>query len=210
MIENGVDWHESRNQGVLFVEHKPVQRYQMHLKQEAGLETLLDSMVRSIFRFFSAYPYPGWKEPSQKEVNRLNRVLRKVLSYYVSSYDSCGRKRVCFEYMEPVSWNIESNSSFKKNSERGTQILQLEVRDGIDEFCKVLELATFKVVLRNWSGSKIAEEDIRIGIRGTIKATFGPILFKRLDKRCDTCSVGHHISPWRWPLVKLKQKGEIG
>lgn len=185
---------------------KFVKRYQMRLKPEDGLEDLLKSLTQSVLRFLPACP--GRKDISWKERSRLQDALKRVLERYVFAYGSCGNKRCCFEKTDPVTWNVGADFALGGVHKENLRILQLEVKKSLDEFREALELAIFKAIFQSWSGSEVTKEDIRIGVRGVIKETFGPHLFKRLDERCDVCGAGKRISIWKLPgNVSRKRNG---
>lgn len=177
--------------------NKLVKRYQLRLKPEDGLEDLLKSLAQSVLRFLPACL--GQKDISWKERNRLQDALKRVLGRYVFAYESCGNKRCCFEKMDPAKWNVGADFAFEGVHKENLRILQLEVKKSLDEFREALEFAVFKAIFQSWSGSEATREDIRIGVRGVIKETFGPRLFRRLDKHCDVCDAGKRINIWEFP-----------
>ena len=174
-----------------------VKRYQLRLRPQEGLEALLESLTQSVLRFLPACP--GRKDISWKERNRLQDALKRVLGRYVFAYESCGDKRRCFEKMDPAEWNIGADFALGGVHKENLRILQLEVKKSLDEFREALEFAVFKAIFQSWSGSEVTKEDIRIGVRGVIKETFGPRLFKRLDEHCDVCGAGKRINIWELP-----------
>ena len=183
-----------------------VKRYQLRLRPQEGLEALLESLTQSVLRFLLACP--GRKDISCKEKNRFQYALKRVLERYVFAYKSCGSKRCCFEKTNPVTWNVGADFISKGVCKENMRILQIEVKKNLDEFRGALELVAFKTILQSWPGSEATKEDIHIGVRGVIKETFGPHLFKRLDDHCEVCVAGKRINIWELPGNVSRERDE--